>query len=72
MPTVAPNPMRWTRNDDGSYSRTVNGVQETSSDYSILSKEELASELESRGLTKSGNKDELIARLQENDGEGDS
>ena len=38
-----------------------------SSDYEGWTKDELAAELEKRGLPKSGNKDELIARLQEDD-----
>lgn len=36
-------------------------------DYAGWTKDELAEELEKRGLPKSGNKDELIARLQEDD-----
>lgn len=36
--------------------------------YEGMTKDELSEELESRGLPKSGNKDELIARLQEDDG----
>lgn len=36
--------------------------------YEGMTKDELAAELESRGLPKSGNKDELIARLTEDDG----
>lgn len=60
------NAERWSRNEDGSYSRTtVNGSQETTSDYSVLTKEQLQAELEERGMAKTGNKDELIARLQE-------
>ena len=39
------------------------------SEYEGMTKEELSAELESRGLPKTGNKDELIARLQENDSE---
>ena len=38
------------------------------SDYEGWTKDELSEELEKRGLPKSGNKDELIARLQEDDG----
>lgn len=37
-------------------------------DYAGWTKDELSEELEKRGLPKSGNKDELIARLQEDDG----
>lgn len=35
--------------------------------YEDMSKDDLAAELERRGLPKSGNKDELIARLVEDD-----
>jgi hypothetical protein len=38
------------------------------SEYEGMTKDELSDELEKRGLPKSGNKDELIARLQEDDG----
>lgn len=38
-----------------------------SADYSEMTNDELKDELERRGLTKSGNKDELIARLEEDD-----
>ena len=38
-------------------------------DYSEMTKEQLADELEQRGLPKSGTKDELIARLEEDDQE---
>ena len=36
--------------------------------YADLTKEALQELLEARGLPKSGNKDELIARLEEDDG----
>lgn len=39
-----------------------------SPDYSEWSKAQLAAELAARGLPKSGTKDELIARLVEDDG----
>lgn len=38
-------------------------------DYSAFSKEDLVAEAEARGLTKSGNKEDLVQRLQENDAE---
>jgi hypothetical protein len=41
--------------------------EEETGDYSELSNDELKAELERRGLPKSGNKDELIARLEEDD-----
>ena len=36
--------------------------------YEAMTKDELSAELESRGLPKTGNKDELISRLEEDDG----
>ena len=36
--------------------------------YEDMTKDELSEMLESRGLPKTGNKDELIARLEEDDG----
>ena len=56
---------RWQRNEDGSYVRNIGGQEE--SDYSEWSKDELSAELESRDLPKTGNKAELIARLEESD-----
>lgn len=44
------------------------GVRYADDGYESWTKDELSAELESRGLPKSGNKDELIARLQEDDG----
>lgn len=35
--------------------------------YADMSKDDLSAELEKRGLAKTGNKDELIARLEESD-----
>ena len=37
------------------------------SDYGSMTKDELSDELEKRGLAKSGNKDELVERLQDDD-----
>lgn len=69
MPAKDPN--RWTQNEDGSWSRNYQNVEEGKmsvlNDYSGMTKAELEDELESRGLTKTGNKDELIARLTEDD-----
>lgn len=39
----------------------------TTGNYDELSKDELAAEAEARGLPRSGTKDELIARLEDND-----
>ena len=69
MPAPTAQSSRWMRQEDGSFVRNYAGVQETATGYDALTKEELADELESRGLTKSGNKDELIARLEEADAE---
>lgn len=43
-------------------------VDEAIDGYEGWTKAELSAELEKRGLPKSGNKDKLIARLQEDDG----
>ena len=40
---------------------------EASVDYHSMTKDELQAELERRDLPKTGNKDELIERLQESD-----
>lgn len=59
---------RFTQNPDGTFSRNVSGGDAVESgDYDDLTKDELAEELESRGLAKSGSKAELIARLEESD-----
>ena len=42
-------------------------VDEAIDGYEGWTKDELQSELEKRGLPKTGNKDELIVRLQEDD-----
>jgi len=55
---------RYKQNPDGSFSRSLG---ESSSDYDELTKAELEEELEGRGLAKTGNKAELIARLEEAD-----
>lgn len=43
------------------------GATAEAANYAGWTKAELADELEKRGLTKSGSKDELIERLQEDD-----
>ncbi len=59
---------RYVQNPDGSYRRQDNsGATATVEGYGSMTKEELADELESRDLPKTGNKDELIARLEEAD-----
>ena len=73
---------RYVQNPDGSYSRSAGPVLESSEGdavtgqlegeleaegYEAMTKEELSDELERRGLPKTGNKDELIARLEEAD-----
>jgi hypothetical protein len=44
-----------------------NAVPATTSAYADQTKDQLSAELERRGLPHSGNKDELIARLEESD-----
>lgn len=66
---------RFVQNPDGSYRRSAGNVMEGSAGdegvpdegYAGMTKAELEDELEARGLAKSGNKDELIARLEEDD-----
>lgn len=62
---------RWTQNDDGTWrvkSRTdVEALASSNGAYDEMTKAELEEELASRDLPKYGNKDELIARLEEND-----
>jgi hypothetical protein len=72
---------RYVQNPDGSYRRSAGNVMEEGSagdaltgevevepeGYDAMTKAELEDELESRGLPKTGNKDELVARLNEND-----
>jgi SAP domain len=62
------DPARWIYNEDGTYTRRSSdesGAGEYA--YSGMTKAELADELEARGLSKTGNKDELVARLEEDD-----
>lgn len=68
MPNSTVGDQRWVHSGENSagdrmYSRSV---EEPNLDYAGWTKDELAAELEHRGLPKSGNKDELIARLNEN------
>lgn len=57
---------RWTRNEDGSVTRNL-AAGRVVSEYESMSKADLVEELEYRGLPKTGNKAELIARLEEAD-----
>ena len=54
---------RWARNADGSYRRNIRSGSVIELDS--MSKADLQAELELRGLPKSGNKEELAARLAE-------
>lgn len=72
MPVHSVGDQRWVQtgvNEGGDpvYERNY-GETRGDGDYSEWTKDQLSYELESRGLPKSGNKDELIARLQEDDG----
>lgn len=67
---------RYVQNPDGSYRRAVGPVMEGSAGdegvaeagaYDEMTKAELEEALEARGLPKTGNKDELQARLEEDD-----
>ena len=50
-----------------SRNRSAGVAAEVAESYSDMTKDDLSAELERRGLPKSGNKDELIARLEESD-----
>lgn len=65
---------RWMQNEDGSYVRNISAtpVLEGDGGYEDMSKEELQAELEARGLAKTGNKPELIERLEEADASDES
>lgn len=64
---------RWKQNEDGTWNliKPGNGnvatVEEEPESYESWTKDQLSAELESRDLPKTGNKDELIARLEEAD-----
>ena len=71
MPSATLGDQRWERageneGGDPKYERSLAGTT-ASSDYEDWTKDELAAELESRGLAKSGTKAELIERLTEDD-----
>lgn len=51
------------------WQQSGNESEDADEGYESWTKDELSAELESRGLPKSGNKDELIARLEESDAE---
>ena len=70
MPVHSVGDQRWVHTGENSggdkiYERA--GVSLAGRDYDELTKDELQELLEARGLTKSGNKDELIERLQDSD-----
>jgi hypothetical protein len=58
---------RWLRNEDGTYVRNTQAA--APGGYEEMTKAELEAELEARGLPKTGNKAELVARLEEDDAE---
>ena len=57
--------------DAGAGADDSGATEEEPSDYSKMSNDELRDELETRGLSKSGSKKELIARLEEYDEPGE-
>lgn len=59
---------RWEQLEDGSYRRRAFVPLGS---YDEMSKAQLMAELERRGLSKTGAKDVLLARLEESDVEGD-
>ena len=70
MPSATLGDQRWERageNEGGDPKYTRSLANSAPSGYDDWTKDELAGELESRGLAKSGSKAELIERLQEDD-----
>lgn len=66
MPAAIGDPSRWTKSEDGTWTRTApDGTQHTAAqpDYTDMTKEQLQEMLSKKGLPTSGNKDELIERL---------
>ena len=62
-------PVTYTAESEGPSTRRAGSeyVMSVQDEYSHLTKAELEQLLQNRDLPKTGNKDELIARLQEND-----
>jgi SAP domain len=58
-PGYQPEPVR--------YAPVVAELEVDDGEYDGMTKDELQAELRDRGLSTSGNKDELVARLREND-----
>ena len=57
-----------TINEDGSYTRRTGEPDPSENDgYESMTKPELQAELEARGLPTTGNKPELVTRLEEDD-----
>lgn len=55
---------RWKQNADGTWSRRYGDEQDIEKAYTDMSKPELQAQLEARGLPTSGNKPDLIERLE--------
>lgn len=60
---------RWVQNEDGSYTRRRNASALVKVEYDSMGKADLVALAEKRGLAKSGNKAELVARLLKADEE---
>ncbi len=60
-------PVQYTEYSAGPSTRANGQESSSGNDYSSYTKEELQTVLENRGLPKTGNKPELIARLEEAD-----
>lgn len=73
-PQVAEKLVEGTPADSDEGKRSLKPLEGSETDYESWTVEELKDELEIRGLTTSGKKAELVARLKENDGyaEGDA
>lgn len=58
---------RWKQNDDSTWSRILPGRVTDEDGYEEMTKPQLEAQLAARGLPRTGNKAELIERLQEHD-----
>lgn len=61
------NEERWEQLSDGSFRRRMQPPFDEPTEYEQMTKDELVAELAIRGLPKTGNKPELVARLKEFD-----
>jgi len=70
MPVASVGDQRWDQAGHNAAGDRVFVRNRGGQTYDDRTKEDLAGELEKRGLAKSGTKDELVARLHEDDASG--